>query len=204
MPLAYERAEAGAGGGEEEQEERLGNAEFMRMTSSQKTELRFKLAARAGIALPARQAVPVPVPAPSPPSMVASGAAPLGSDGGGSGSGGGGGGGIAGAPSTCLVLQNVFDLAEEAATGADWDVELKGEVVGEVSAKHGAVRHSYVESARPGGLVYLMMGTVDAAASVAAAMHGRFFGGHELGVRFVPPPEYEAKFPEAKNAMPAD
>jgi hypothetical protein len=175
-----------------------GNAEFLRLTSSQKTELRFKLAARAGIALPARQAVPVPVsvPVPPPPSVAA---APLGSDG-----GGGGGGGIVGAPSTCLVLQNVFDLAEEAATGPDWDVELKGEVVGEVSAKHGAVRHSYVESARPGGLVYLMMATVDAAASVAAAMHGRFFGGHELGVRFVPPAEYGVQFPEARNAISAD
>ena len=94
------------------------------------------------------------------------------------------------APSACILLRNMFDPAEESTE--NWHVDVKQDVVGRVSM-HGAVRHSYLEKDRPGGLIYIELSSVEAAQRAIADLNGRFFGGRTISVRFVGEDEYKAE-----------
>ncbi|CAI0555062.1 unnamed protein product [Linum tenue] len=98
-----------------------------------------------------------------------------------------------GKPSVCLLLQNMFDPSTE--TEPDFDVDIKDDVEEECS-KYGHVKHIYVEK-NSAGFVYLRFDTVEAAARAQAAMHMRWFARRSISATFMPPHEYEAKFPNS-------
>ena len=97
---------------------------------------------------------------------------------------------VTNAPSTCIVMQNMFDPAEESTE--NWHVDVKQDVVGRVSM-YGAVQHSYLEKELPGGLIYIKLGNVESAQRAIADLNGRFFGGRKISVRFVSEDEYKDK-----------
>ncbi|CAL1379909.1 unnamed protein product [Linum trigynum] len=98
-----------------------------------------------------------------------------------------------GNPSECLLLKNMFDPSTE--TEPDFDVDIKDDVEEECS-KYGHVKHIYVEK-NSAGFVYLRFDTVEAAARAQAAMHMRWFARRSISATFMPPHEYEAKFPNS-------
>lgn len=109
-----------------------------------------------------------------------------------------GAGPVAGAPSFCFLIRNMFDPATE--TDEGWDSDIKEDVEGECS-KFGTLLHSYVETRQPGGLVYLLFSTVDSSMKAAQSLHGRWFAGRMITCEFLPPDRYAAQFPEASGAV---
>jgi hypothetical protein len=154
-----------------------GGSGGMHLNAQSRVALMNKLAGSHGVAVPP---VPVPVPAPAIfPSALP--AAP------------------AGSPSLCFVVQNMFDLEQERAQGdAEWQLDLQEDVVEECNryntAAGNAVHHVHVETAVPGGLVYLKFYSQLVASQAAAALHGRWFASRLISVSYIPRDQYDAKF----------
>jgi RNA-binding protein 23/39 len=91
---------------------------------------------------------------------------------------------IAGVPSSCFMIRNMFDAAEEGE--GDWDVAIK-EDVSEECSKYGVVEHCFVERRKPGGIVFLQFNSLNASYQAANSLNGRFFGGRMLTVTFLDP-----------------
>ncbi|CAM9523004.1 unnamed protein product [Phaeothamnion confervicola] len=105
---------------------------------------------------------------------------------------------IAGAPSLCLKICNMFDPATETEDG--WDLDIK-EDVEEECGKHGKVLHCFVDTQDPTGVVFVALASVAAAVRSAETMNGRWFAGRMIQVAYVPHAEYVQKFPEAQRAL---
>jgi RNA-binding protein 39 len=84
---------------------------------------------------------------------------------------------VAGTPSTCILICNMFDPATE--SGENWDEEIREDVLEECS-KHGQVEHIKVEKVRPGGLVFVRFSAIGAASKAANTLNGRFFAGRTI------------------------
>ena len=91
---------------------------------------------------------------------------------------------IAGVPSACFMIRNMFDASEEGED--DWDVAIK-EDVSEECSKYGTVEHCHVEKRKPGGIVFLQFNSLNASFQAANSLNGRFFGGRMLTVTFLDP-----------------
>jgi len=96
---------------------------------------------------------------------------------------------IAGQPSNCFMLKNMFDPAEE--TEPDWDLDIKEDVM-EESGKFGTIEHCYVEKRKPGGLVFLKFTTIASAVQAANNLNNRFFGKRQVIATFLDPQQYQA------------
>jgi hypothetical protein len=124
---------------------------------------------------------------------------------------------VEGMPSRFLVLQNMFNPAtyvspiwsqkkiiflnkkKSCCSETEWDADIRDEVL-EECAKHGAVHHIKVDMASP-GWVFLKFQLDGAAIATKNVMHGRFFDGQMITVRFLTEAEYNARFPEAAAAV---
>lgn len=119
--------------------------------------------------------LPPPPPAPAPPAAPASAAAASSSA-----AAARGVQGVLGPaspiPTDCVLLKNMFSPAEE--TEAGWPEEIAADVSAEC-AKHGAVKHCWVDAASD-GFVYLRFGSVDAAKAALVSMQGRWFAGRQV------------------------
>ena len=100
---------------------------------------------------------------------------------------------ISGTPSRCFVIRNMFDLEEERANGDGWDLDIK-EDVSEECGKHGNVEFCYVESKKPGGLVFLKFASSDAAVKAAMSLNGRYFAGRMITVAYIDIPAFDTMF----------
>lgn len=98
---------------------------------------------------------------------------------------------IAGAPTRCFRIWNMFDPATE--TEPNWDLDVKEDVTEECS-KFGAVEHCYVENKKPGGIVFVRFTNVDSSRGAAVSLHGRFFAGRQITVEYVDPAKYSTLF----------
>ena len=145
----------------------------MQLNSSSRAMLMAKLGQAAGIQVPSATMPPtdgnyvmygLPGVPPAPPAP----AVPL----------------IAGVPSMCFMIRNMFDASEEGED--DWDVAIK-EDVSEECSKYGTVEHCYVEKRKPGGIVFLQFDSLNASFQAASSLNGRFFGGRMLTVTFLDP-----------------
>lgn len=96
---------------------------------------------------------------------------------------------IAGQPSTCFMLKNMFDPIEE--TEPNWDLEIKEDVM-EESGKFGNIEHCYVEKRKPGGLVFLKFTTIASAVQAANNLNNRFFGKRQVIATFLDPSTYQS------------
>jgi RNA-binding protein 39 len=146
----------------------------MKLTAASRAALMGRLAAGAGLTMPAAAvaaAAPMPPPgAPPPPAPVphelalARGllgpASPI--------------------PTPCLLLKNMFDPAAETEEG--WPDEIAGEVR-EEAAKFGAVDFLFVDAASAGH-VYVRFADAAGAAAAKAALHGRWFAGKQVAADF--------------------
>lgn len=94
---------------------------------------------------------------------------------------------VGGTPSPCLLICNMFDAATE--TEPEWDLDIKEDVM-EECGKHGEVEHCLIEKTKPGGMVFVKLRSVDAAAKTAQSLNGRFFAGRMITVTFLEPAMY--------------
>ncbi len=76
----------------------------------------------------------------------------------------------------CFMLANMFDPTQEAAQNANWDSEVRDDVIEECN-KYGGVVHLLVDKVSPSGNVYVKCSNISAAVSAVNALHGRWFAG---------------------------
>lgn len=91
----------------------------------------------------------------------------------------------------------MYNAAEETEDG--WELDIKEDTEAEC-AKYGAVLHSYVDAASPGGRVFIMFRQASAAAAAAAALHGRWFAQRMVTIDYIAPTAYVQRFPETGSA----
>lgn len=99
-------------------------------------------------------------------------------------------------PTTCVVINNMFNPAEE--TDPEFHLDIKEDLM-EECGKFGPVKHIMVDKDDTSGRAYLHMADVQSAQKLVAAFDGRWFASRKLGVEFVVEHVYFAKFPEAKK-----
>lgn len=108
---------------------------------------------------------------------------------------------IEGSPSFCFVVKNMFDVAQEKARGEpDWHIEIKEDVEDECSS-YGKLLHSFVDTEKVGGLVYVLFDRVESAEEAAKKLHGRWFNQRQISVRYLSSQEYVGMFPEARSLV---
>ncbi len=148
------------------------------LNSGSRAALMAKLAQGAGISIP-EVAMPANVVMGQPVPVVSSGTSP-----------------IEGALSFCILIKNMYNVEEE--TDEGWELDIKEDVEAECT-KHGgegSVLHSFVDSANPGGLVYILFKNTAGAEGAARALHGRWFAQRMITVTYLTPDAYVRKFPE--------
>mmetsp|Transcript_6177 Transcript_6177/g.9251 ORF Transcript_6177/g.9251 Transcript_6177/m.9251 type:complete len:647 (+) Transcript_6177:98-2038(+) len=104
---------------------------------------------------------------------------------------------VTGNPSFCILIRNMYNAAEETEDG--WELDIKEDAEAEC-LKYGKIKHSYVDSSQPGGLVYVMFRETKCAKLACAGLQGRWFAKRMLTVEFISPSQYIARFPETKHA----
>lgn len=82
--------------------------------------------------------------------------------------------------SRCVLIQNMFDPAEE--SGDEWVQELEEDVKDECEDKYGKVVHVAVDPVSKGE-VYLKFADIDSAEAAVKGLDGRFFGGKKLSAQ---------------------
>jgi len=98
--------------------------------------------------------------------------------------------------SRCLMLRNMFDPAKE--SDPDFHLEVHEDVRDECLSKFGELRHIVVDK-KSAGIVYLKFKEIAAAAKARSALHGRFYGGHQVTAEFVPEAVYYQRFSNAQD-----
>jgi len=101
---------------------------------------------------------------------------------------------------TCFMLTNMFNPSGE--TNADWESEIKDDVIDECSAHGGAV-HVHVDKSAPQGNVYVKVLNPTTASLAVNALHGRMFAGRVITAAYIPEENYVDLFPDAQSVMTA-
>jgi RNA-binding protein 39 len=83
----------------------------------------------------------------------------------------------------------MFDPATE--TEPNWNLDITDDVSEECS-KFGRVEHCFVETRKPGGLVFIKFTALQAAVSAAHSMNGRYFAGRMITVTYLDPVVYNS------------
>ncbi|EME27334.1 RNA-binding protein [Galdieria sulphuraria] len=99
-------------------------------------------------------------------------------------------------PSTCLMLRNMFDPAQE--TDPNFHLEVQEDVRDECISKFGPLRHIFVDK-NSAGLVYVQFETMSDAMKAKQGLHGRWFAGHQVIVEYISESVYYIRFPDLKK-----
>ena len=84
-------------------------------------------------------------------------------------------------PTTCVLLKNLFDPAEETQEG--WDEDIAEDVRQECESKFGGVSHVHVDR-QSKGFAYLKFRDAGAAALAQKALDSRWFAGRKISCEF--------------------
>eukprot|EP00727_Mastigamoeba_balamuthi_P007534 m51a1_g3400 putative rna-binding protein 39-like (836) ;mRNA; f:542121-545641 len=98
-------------------------------------------------------------------------------------------------PTTCVLLKNMFDPAEE--MDPNFDAEIR-EDVSEECGKHGRVVHIFVDKASQGH-VWVRFADVPSAARAQSALNHRWFASKMITAEYIPVDVYNNKFPGSGN-----
>jgi len=97
-------------------------------------------------------------------------------------------------PTTCLLLRNMFNPANE--TDPDFDLDIREDVMEEVQ-KYGALQHIYVDKTSQDGQVFLRFRDVPGGQNTFNALHSRWFGQNQISAEFIPEEVYVNQFPDS-------
>merc|ERR1711981_1108635 len=97
--------------------------------------------------------------------------------------------------SKCMVLHDVFDVAEELNdNGPDWADDIERDLREELQ-QHGTLTHFHMDrTVDSKGDVHVMYADDAQTLSAAKTLHRRFYGGSQILVEFLVESEYQIKF----------
>ncbi|XP_066283527.1 inner nuclear membrane protein Man1-like isoform X1 [Branchiostoma lanceolatum] len=100
-------------------------------------------------------------------------------------------------PTPCLKIRNMFDPDIE--TGEDWHVHIQDAILEKCGDNNGIV-HIAVDKSSREGCVYLKCNSHDAAGKAFRALHGSWFDGKLVTVKYLWLDRYHQRFPDALHA----
>ncbi|XP_078595843.1 inner nuclear membrane protein Man1-like isoform X2 [Branchiostoma floridae x Branchiostoma japonicum] len=100
-------------------------------------------------------------------------------------------------PTPCLKIRNMFDPDIE--TGEDWHVHIQDAILEKCGDNNGIV-HIAVDKSSREGCVYLKCSSHDAAGKAFRALHGSWFDGKLVTVKYLWLDRYHQRFPDALHA----
>ncbi|XP_061187269.1 inner nuclear membrane protein Man1-like isoform X2 [Saccostrea echinata] len=110
----------------------------------------------------------------------------------------GGGGALSYSPTPCLKIRNMFDAEME--TDEDWEVNVQDAILEKCKGIKG-ILHIYVDSNSKEGCVYIKCNSCETAYSVYKSLHGWWFDGRLVTVKYLRLELYHNKFPDSRRAQ---
>lgn len=98
-------------------------------------------------------------------------------------------------PATCLKIRNMFDLEVE--YECDWPVQIRNAILEKCEGNQGIV-HLQVDTASKEGCVYMKCSSLEAAGQAYRALHGSWFDGNLITVKYLRLERYHERFPESQ------
>ncbi|CAN8001705.1 unnamed protein product [Ixodes hexagonus] len=98
-------------------------------------------------------------------------------------------------PATCLKIRNMFDLEVECED--DWPVQIRNAILEKCEGNQGIV-HLQVDTASKEGCVYMKCASLEAAGQAYRALHGSWFDGNLITVKYLRLERYHERFPESQ------
>ncbi|XP_064485043.1 inner nuclear membrane protein Man1-like [Ornithodoros turicata] len=98
-------------------------------------------------------------------------------------------------PATCLKIRNMFDPDVE--DEADWSVQIQNAILEKCQGNNGIV-HMRVDTSSKEGCVYIKCSSLDSAGQAYRALHGSWFDGNLITVKYLRLERYHERFPEAQ------
>jgi len=97
-------------------------------------------------------------------------------------------------PASCLKVRSLFEPSVE--QGDVWPIRIQDAVLEKCGSDH-AIQHMVVDKASPDGTVYIKFESEAAAGRGYAALHGWWFDGKLVTVKYLRLERYHARFPDA-------
>lgn len=98
-------------------------------------------------------------------------------------------------PATCLKIRNMFDPEVEYESG--WARQIENAILEKCEGNTGIV-HIHVDTASREGCVYVKCASLDSAGQAYRALHGSWFDGNLITVKYLRLERYHDRFPEAR------
>lgn len=106
-----------------------------------------------------------------------------------------GGGPLPYVPATCLKIRNMFD--QEVEYEGDWPVQIRNAILEKCEGNQGIV-HLQVDTSSNEGCVYMKCTSLEAAGQAYRALHGSWFDGNLITVKYLRLERYHERFPESQ------
>ncbi|XP_013397235.1 inner nuclear membrane protein Man1-like [Lingula anatina] len=100
-------------------------------------------------------------------------------------------------PTNCLKIRNMFDADVEC--GQDWHIYVQDAILEKCKENKG-ILHLAVDKTSKEGCVYMKCMTPDAAGEAYRALHGWWFDGNLVTVKYLRLERYHERFPDAANS----
>lgn len=101
-------------------------------------------------------------------------------------------------PTPCLKIRNMFD--SEVEYGDDWQVNIRDAILEKCEGNEG-IRHIAIDTSSTEGCVYMLCISSDAAGKAFNALHGWWFDGKLVTVKYIRYERYLERFPAAENCV---
>lgn len=109
-----------------------------------------------------------------------------------------GGGSLPYSPTPCLKIRNMFDAEME--TDEDWELNVQDAILEKCKGIKG-VLHIFVDANSKEGCVYMKCNSCETAYQVYKSLHGWWFDGRLVTVKYLRLELYHNKFPDSKQAL---
>lgn len=110
----------------------------------------------------------------------------------------GSGGSLPYSPTPCLKIRNMFDAEME--TDEDWELNVQDAILEKCKGIKG-ILHIFVDSNSKEGCVYMKCNSCETAYQVYKSLHGWWFDGRLVTVKYLRLELYHNKFPDSKQAL---
>lgn len=99
-------------------------------------------------------------------------------------------------PASCLKIRNMFD--PEVEYEVDWPVRIQNAILEKCEGNQG-ILHLQVDTASKEGCVYMKCASLETAGQAYRALHGSWFDGNLITVKYLRLERYHERFPEAAH-----
>lgn len=101
-------------------------------------------------------------------------------------------------PTPCLKVRNMFDANTEQ-NSDDWHLDVEEAVLEKCQDNHG-ILHIYVDRSSKEGCVYIKCVSCEKAYQAYQALHGWWFDGRLITVKYLRLEHYHERFPDSRNS----